>query len=452
MEGYSLSEISEWICADKKIFGAVEEIVTDSRKITPNCLFIALEGEFFDGHKFISEALHKGAAAAVAHKRGEEPQEKTLYVGNTERALRALARMCRIKIDPVTVGITGSVGKTTTREMVAAVVRQKYQTLTTKENLNNNVGMPQTLLQLTPAHQAAVIEMGMTALGEIEELATTLLPRIGVITNIGVSHIERLGSRENIRQAKLEIVQGLREGSPLFLNGDDPMLWGYKNPHLQVIFYGIDNKACQITAKDLVVSTGSTTFTICFQGEKYPARIPCMGQHNVCNALAAFGVGVYLGMEPKEAAAALNQYQVTGWRQKITEFHGFTVVEDCYNAGPESMEAALTTLKGMPCFGRRIAVLADMLELGHLSDQAHRTAGALAGSLGLDAVYAYGEKAKLLVEEAQKSGVPDAVWFPDKKALTEHVIALVKKGDILWVKGSHGMALETLIEELYQRA
>jgi UDP-N-acetylmuramoyl-tripeptide--D-alanyl-D-alanine ligase len=452
LEGYSLSEISEWICADKKLFGTIEEIVTDSRKITPNCLFIALEGEFFDGHRFISEALEKGAAAAVAHKKGEEPQEKTLYVGNTERALRALARMRRIKIDPVTVGITGSVGKTTTREMIAAVVRQKYRTLTTKENLNNNVGMPQTLLQLTPEHQAAVIEMGMTAQGEIEELTTTLLPRVGVITNIGVSHIERLGSRENIRQAKLEIVQGLREGSPLFLNGDDPMLWGYHNPHLQVIFYGIDNKDCQITAKDLVVSTGSTTFTICFQGEKYPARIPCMGPHNVCNALAAFGVGVYLGMEPKEAAAALNQYQVTGWRQKITQFRGFTVVEDCYNAGPESMAAALTTLGGMPCAGRRIAVLADMLELGHLSDQAHRTAGARAGLLGLDAVYAYGEKAKLLVEEAQKSGVPDTAWFPDKKALTEHVIASVKKGDILWVKGSHGMALETLIEAVYQKA
>ncbi len=450
MGGYSLSEISEWICADKKLFGTVEEIVTDSRKITPNCLFVALEGEFFDGHQFIAQALEKGALAAVAHKKGSEPEEKTLYVGNTERALRALARLRRVKIDPVAVGITGSVGKTTTREMIAAVVRQKYRTLTTKENLNNNVGMPQTLLQLTPEHQAAVIEMGMTALGEIEELATTLLPQVGVITNIGVSHMERLGSRENIRQAKLEIVQGLREGSPLLLNGDDPLLWGYKNPHLKVIFYGIDNKDCQITAKDLIVSTGSTTFTICFQGEKYPARIPCMGPHNVRNALAAFGVGICLGLEPKEAAAALNQYQVTGWRQKITEHRGFTVVEDCYNAGPESMEAALTTLKGMPCSGRRIAVLADMLELGYLAEEAHRTIGKLAGALGLDAVYAYGELAKLLVEEARQSGVPETIWFSSKQDLTKKVIASVREGDILWVKGSHGMALETLVEAIYR--
>ena len=146
MSGYSLSEISEWVCADKKLFGTVSEIVTDSRKITPGCLFIALEGEFFDGHCFITEALEKGAVAAVAHKKGAEPEEKTLYVGNTERALRALARLHRIKIDPVTVGITGSVGKTTTREMIAAVVRQRYTTLTTKDNLNNNIGMPQTLL------------------------------------------------------------------------------------------------------------------------------------------------------------------------------------------------------------------------------------------------------------------------------------------------------------------
>ncbi|MDD3193084.1 MAG: UDP-N-acetylmuramoyl-tripeptide--D-alanyl-D-alanine ligase [Oscillospiraceae bacterium] len=452
MSGYFLSEISEWICADKKLFGTVGEIVTDSRKITPGCLFIALEGESFDGHRFIGDALEKGAVAAVAHKKGAEPAEKTLYVGNTERALRALARMHRIKLDPVTVGVTGSVGKTTTREMIAAVVRQKYHTLTTPENLNNNIGMPQTLLQLTPEHQAAVIEMGMTALGEIEELATTLLPQIGVITNIGVSHMERLGSQKNIRQAKLEIVQGLREGAPLLLNGDDSMLWGYENPDLKVIFYGIENKNCQITAKDLVVLMGSTTFTICYQGEKYPARIPCMGSHNVLNALAAFGVGVCLGIDPREAAAALDKYQVTGWRQKITPFHGFTVVEDCYNAGPESMKAALSTLSGMPCTGRRIAVLADMLELGYLSEQAHRLTGQLAGRVKLDAVYAYGEMARLIVEEAKAAGVPDAVWFPEKQALTGHVLASVRPGDILWVKGSHGMALETLVQEVYQQA
>lgn len=452
MNGYSLSEISEWVCADKKLFGTVDQIVTDSRQVTPGSLFVALEGENFDGHQFIGQALEKGAVAVIAHKKGEEPAEKTLYVGNTERALRALARLRRIKIDPVTVGITGSVGKTTTREMIAAVVRQKYRTLTTQENLNNNIGVPQTLLQLTPEHQAAVIEMGMTALGEIEELATTLLPQVGVITNIGVSHMERLGSQQNIRRAKLEIVQGLREGAPLLLNGDDPLLWGYQNPGCHVIFYGIENKNCQITAKDIIVLMGSTTFTICYQGEQYPAHIPCMGSHNVLNALAAFGVGVCLGMEPKEAAAALDKYQVSGWRQKITPFHGFTVVEDCYNAGPESMKAALTTLAGMPCQGRRIAVLADMLELGYLAEQAHQLVGELAGTLHLDAVYAYGPLARLLVEAAKESGVPDTAWFEGKQALTDHVISGVRKGDILWVKGSHGMALETLVEAVYQQA
>ena len=282
MSGYSLSEISEWICADKKLFGTVNEIVTDSRKIVPGCLFIALEGSFSMGTALSKKRWKKALWQRWLTKREAEPAEKTLYVGNTERALRALARLHRIKIDPIAVGVTGSVGKTTTREMIAAVVRQKYHTLTTKDNLNNNIGMPQTLLELAPAHQAAVIEMGMTALGEIEELATTLLPQIGVITNIGVSHMEKLGSQQNIRRAKLEIVQGLREGSPLLLNGDDPLLWGYENPDLKVIFYGIENKDCQITAKDLIVLMGSTTFTICYQ-ERNIRRISPAWDNIMCS-------------------------------------------------------------------------------------------------------------------------------------------------------------------------
>ena len=450
--GYSLSEISEWICADKKLFGEVTRIVTDSRKAEAGCLFIALEGEVVDGHSYIGRALEQGAVAAIAHKKVEHPDDKILYVGNTERALRTLARLHRVKIDPITVGITGSVGKTTTRDMIAAVVKQKYNTLVTQGNLNTNVSMPLTLLQLEKEHQAAVIEMGMTGLGEIEELSTTLLPKVGVITNIGVAHMERLGSRENIRKAKLELVQGLQGGAPLLLNGDDPMLWGYQNPDVKVIFYGIRNKDCQITAKDIAVLLGSTTFTICWQGEKYPARIPCMGEHNVLNALAAFGVGVSLGMEPKEAAAALERYQVTGWRQKIIHHNGFTVVEDCYNAGPESMRAAIETLAGMPCQGKRIAVLADMLELGHISEAAHREIGELAAKNHIDGVYAYGEMAKCIVEAAKAGGIENAVHFADKQSLTEHVIAQAKQGNIFWVKGSHGMALETLIDEVYKRA
>lgn len=447
---FSLSEICEWICADKKLFGTVSEIVTDSRKVTPGSLFIALVGEKMDGHNYIGQALENGAVAAVSHKKRFDPDEKTLYVGNTERALRAIAKMHRIKLDPLTVGITGSVGKTTTREMIAAVMRQKYNTLTTKENLNNHVGMPQTLLELQKEHQAAVIEMGMTALGEIEELATTLLPQIGVITNIGVSHMEKLGSQENIRKAKLEIVRGLRDGSVLILNGDDPLLKTYENPDLEVLFYGIKNKESDVTARDITVLTGSTTFTVQYQGELYPARIPCMGEHNVLAALAAFLVGVKTGIEPKEAAGALANYQTSGWRQNIVQIAGMSVVEDCYNAGPESMRAAIDTLAGMPCQGRRILVAADMLELAHLAESAHRMSGKLAGEKKLDAVWAYGPLAKWITEEAENAGVEHVKHFEDKEALTEYVLENAVPGDILWVKGSHGMALETLLEKLYQ--
>lgn len=451
MSGYSLSEISEWICADKKLFGQVCSIETDSRKVQEGSLFIALEGEVFDGHQFVKEAFLRGAEAVIAHKKVEDDRGKTLYVGNTERALRAIARLHRIKIDPVTVGITGSVGKTTTREMTAAVLGQKYNTLTTRANLNNNIGMPQTLLELTPEHTAAVIEMGMTGLGEIEELATTLLPQIGVITNIGVAHMQRLGSQENIRKAKLEIVQGLRDGAPLILNGDDPLLKNYENDRLKVIFYGIKNKDAAVTAQDITVLMGSTTFSIQYQGERYPARIPCMGEHNVLNALAAFATGVLLGIAPKDAAAALAGYEVTGWRQNIVPFAGFTVVEDCYNAGPESMRAAIETLSGMPCQGRRILVFADMLELGHLAENAHKMCGRLAGERNINAVWAYGELAKHTVQEAKAAGVADARHFTDKKSLTDFVIGQIRPNDVIWVKGSHGMALETLLEEIYTR-
>ena len=447
---FSLSEISEWISADKKIFGAAQSVVTDSRKITPGSLFVALEGGRFDGHAYLAEALQKGAVAAVAHKRGNFPEEKVLFVGDTERAYRAIARLHRIKEAPRMVGITGSVGKTSTKDMIAAVLASELYTLKTEANLNNQFGVPQTLLGLD-GHQAAVVEMAMTAIGEIEELALTVLPDVGVVTNIGVSHMEKLGSRDNIFKAKMEILSGLREGSPLILNGDSDYLCGYENPHYRVIRYGLSGQNCNLTAEEIEEEGAGTSFVVCCEGRRTPVRIPAVGRHNVLNALAAWAVGECLGISPEHRAEALAACLPSGMRQRMVSWRGSTVVEDCYNAGPESMEAALTTLAGRPAMGKKYAALAAMLELGELSLSAHRMVGRRAAELGLDGVFTTGEMGRVISDAAREAGAENARHFDTKEDMAAFLAGLLAPGDILWVKGSHGMALETMLQTLYAR-
>ena len=447
---FSLSEISEWISADKKIFGTVQSVVTDSRKIVPGCLFVALEGERFDGHAYIGEAFQKGAVAAVARKPGEFPMEKVLLVGDTQRAYRSIARLHRIKESPRMVGITGSVGKTSTKDMVAAVLASELYTLKTEANLNNQFGVPQTLLGLD-GHQAAVVEMAMTALGEIEELSLTVLPDVGIVTNIGVSHMERLGSRENIFKAKMEILSGLREGSPLILNGDSDYLCSYENPNYRVIRYGLSGRNCDLTAEQIEEGADGTSFVICWGTERVPVTIPLIGKHNVLNALAAWAAGECLGISPESRAEALASSSPSGMRQRMVPWRESTVVEDCYNAGPESMEAAMTTLAGRSTPGKKYLALADMLELGELSLPAHRKVGRQAARLGFDGVFTTGEMGRIISDTAAENGLSNTRHFESKEDMAVFLAETLAPGDILWVKGSHGMALETMLKMLYAR-
>lgn len=451
MEKLTIREIANALGAACPADGEVLSLCTDSRQITPGCLFVAIQGENFDGHDFIKAALEQGAACALAHHPGDFPKDRVLMVPDTLKALLDLSAWYRGRMPARVVGITGSVGKTTTKEMIAAVLSARFATIKTQGNMNNEIGAPKTLLTINRDTQAAVIEMGMCGFGEIRDLARAARPEIGVITNIGVSHMEQLGSRENILRAKLELAECLPDGAPLFLCGDNDLLSGVKNSRLSIIFYGIDNQNCHICGKIRSSTPLSTEFTIRWQGKTWEASIPGAGRHLVLNALAAFGVGVTMGVEPEEAIAALKAYEPAGMRQKVVEHGGVTVIEDCYNASPDSMAAALDTLSCFPAEGRRIFVASDMLELGAISRRCHRQAGERAAGAGIDLLLAWGEMAEEIVLGARDKGMENARFFREKGELADALAKTVRPGDLVWFKGSRSMKLEEVVQELYRR-
>lgn len=450
MKPLSLKEIAAAIGADSSPDGSITDISTDSRSLPKGCLFIALEGEIFDGHDYIGAALDSGAAFAIAHKQGSWDSSRVLYVKNTGKALLDIAALYRSKFDIKLVGITGSVGKTTTKEMIYAVLSSQYQTLKTQANLNNQIGMPKTLLALEETHGAAVLEMGMSGFGEIEELSLCAKPDIGVITWIGVSHMEQLGSREGILQAKLELTRGLPDGAPLILCGDNDLLSAVRDERLQVIFFGLDPGKNDVTAQEMVQGATNTAFTICYNRARYAAEIPCIGQHNVLDALAAFTVGVCAGIEPQKAAAALSRYRSEGMRQKMVQMGGVTIVEDCYNASPDSMRAAMHTLSEMEATGRKIAVVSDMLELGEIAISAHEETGRYIASLGIDMLFGFGELTSKLVNAAKTAGMRSAYCYYDKERLLVALHDNIRPGDAVWFKASRGMKLEEAVQAVYK--
>ena len=429
----------------------IRAISTDSRDIPHGCLFIALEGERFDGHAFIEKALEQGAAYALAMRPGSySADERVLTVSDTGQALLDIAGCYRDTMPAKIVGITGSVGKTTTRDMVACVLFAAMPTLCTKANLNNEIGLPKTLLELTPEHRAAVLEMGMDGPGQIRRMAHCARPDVGIITNIGVSHIEHLGSRENILAAKMELCEGMADGATLILCGDDELLKTVKTSRLRVMRYGIYNKENDVLAADIETDSTYTAFTVLYNGKRLPTRIPALGEHNVLAALAAFCAGTTLGIEPERALEALQEFSPTGMRQKMVDCRGFTVVEDCYNASPDSMRAALRTLGTMPCKGRRIAVLSDMLELGGIAEQSHYKIGRLAAENAVDCLLCTGELAKQYAEGAKQGGLADVRYYSDKASLAGELCAMLKPGDIVWLKASRGMRLEEVLTRIYE--
>ena len=446
MEKLKLSEIAPYLGATYNKDAEFDSVCIDTRKITKGCLFICIKGERFDAHQFADEALSLGASAVMIHS-DIKPNGAYIKVADTAKAMLSLSGYYRSKFNIPVVGLTGSVGKTTTKEFTHLVVSAKYNAIKTQGNLNNEIGVPQMLFQLNNSVEAAVIEMGMNHFGEISRLVNEVKPTIGLITNIGVSHIENLGSREGILKAKLELCEGLADGAPLILNGDNDMLQTVKDENHKVIFYGIENG--EFKAENIVETENSTSFDIVYYGKTQHIVIPTIGIHNVYNALAAFTVGYFLDVEPQAAADALGTYVPAGMRQKVVDVDGITSIEDCYNASPDSMRAAIKTLSDIKG-NKKIAVLGDMLELGDYAKTAHTNVGAMVGENKIDYLFVYGKDAKYYVEGAKQSGVQNAFLFDDKEKLSDMLLKTASVGDAVLFKGSRGMKLEDVINTVYK--
>ncbi|MEG1870071.1 MAG: UDP-N-acetylmuramoyl-tripeptide--D-alanyl-D-alanine ligase [Oscillospiraceae bacterium] len=425
-------------------------ITTDSREITPDSVFIALKGESFNGNDFAADAVAKGALLAIVDEERDYNTENILIVKNTGTALLDIAEYYRSLFSPKIVAVTGSVGKTTTKEFIWTVLESRYKTIKTEGNQNNQIGLPKTIFNIDETTEAAVVEMGMSGFGEIEELVMAARPDIAVITNIGVSHIEHLGSRDNILKAKLEITKGLKHGAPLILCGDNDLLAEVKDERFKIITYGIKNEDVTVRAVSCRQNGTQTEFEILFGQEKYHVSIPCTGEHNVLNALAAFTVGLFMHIEPLDAAKALANYVPVGMRQNIVQHNNFTVVEDCYNASPDSMEAAVKAFAAMACKGRRIIVLSDMLELGTISEQEHYKVGKQVAQNPIHILVCTGKFSEQYMKGATDAGLQEAFHFANKDELTEFLKGNVQEDDILWFKASRGMKLEDVIKRIYE--
>ena len=430
----------------------IPAVVTDSRRVVPGCVFVCFPGEHVDGHAYAAAAYKAGAAYIVANRPVDGvPAERTVVVPSSHHAMVRMAANYRMLFSPRMIGVTGSVGKTTTKEFCYAVLSAFGNTLKTEGNQNNEIGLPNTLFRLEDATEYAVVEMGMSALGEIDRLARAARPSAGIITRIGVSHLENLGSRENILKAKLELCHGLPDGAPLILNADDDLLPAAKLPgRLHPVWFGIDSDA-DVRAADIAPAEGGTRFTLRDReyGE-YPVFIPTVGRHTVSDALAAYTAATRLGLDPARAAAALANYQTTGMRQRIVQKDGVTIVEDCYNASPDSMKAALEVLRELPA-QRHIALLGDMLELGGVSEQAHRQVGEWAAEAGVDLLIAYGPQSKAMARAAAAKGVT-TLHCITADDVVGYVRQNVHAGDALLAKASHAMRLEDILARIYPTA
>lgn len=447
-------------CKNKNVLCAEDAVIRgvgiDTRTLTPGEIFIAIHGERFDGHDYIETALRRGAYTVICEGVPDGVTEGSfITVPDTGKALLDIAKAYKSQFHglKLTAAVTGSVGKTTTKQFIYSVLSTKYNTHKTPANFNNLIGLPQTVLMLSDEHEAAVFEMGMNSKNEISQMSCCVNPDIGVITNIGTAHIGMLGSREAIRDAKLEITDGFTKKSILIKNGDEPLL--DEVPGERVSF-------CDSSAEVFIYDIRQTGNGMSFDLELYGADIddlyiPVIGKHNVFNAAVACAVGDHAGLSCDELRHGLMSFENTGSRQHIFEYNGITVIDDCYNASPEAMAASLSVLKTVSeekCSkgieGRRVAVLGDMLELGNRERELHIKTGEVVRKNKIDMLYTVGENAKLIALGgeyglSENFGRDEA----ETERLSEELKRELRQGDVVLFKASHSVGLQNVINKVF---
>lgn len=450
MKPLSLNEIIK--CTGAKCdFGGdltVNGVSTDTRTIVKGDLFVALVGENFDGNDYVSVAQENGAVAAICSKpvKADIP---VLLVDDTLKALHKLATYYRNLLGIKVVALTGSNGKTTTRDLTKAVLAAKYKVYSTAGNYNNEIGLPKTILSMDEGYDIAVLEMGMNHLGEISRLTNIAKPDVAMITTVGKAHIGNLGSQENILKAKLEILEGLNPDGLLILNGDNELLRGADTGSFKKSFVGVKVSA-DLTAKDIEVKGNETEFTAVYDGAEYRGRIPLIGEYNVLNSLEAMRCGLHFGITPDIAFKALGSYESVGMRCEAEEVSGVVLVKDYYNASPDSSRVAIEALGDYTKGGKKIALLGEMLELGEFTFDEHKILGELCVKNGVELSMFIGDDFA-----AFKEGAPDSFVFKkdEREAYSEKIKTLVtegkiNKGDAVLIKASRGTKMEDFYEVL----
>lgn len=426
------------------LYKEMKGVVVDSRKVEKDFLFIATVGERVDGHKFIPDVYQKGALCAVSQKKLESPSGPYILVEDTFQALKDAAESYRKTLNIPVIGVTGSVGKTSTKEMIASVLSQKYNVLKTPGNFNNEVGLPLTIFMIDTCHEAAVLEMGMNHFGEMHRLSKMARPTHCVFTNIGVAHLEFLGSRDGILKAKTEMFDYAEENAKVFVNGDDDKLITLKDRALtfgleasnqvyadQIENLGLDGIRCRIYAEGYEIDT----------------LIPLPGIHMVYNAMAGTSVGFSLGLTPEQIKSGIEALKPLNGRSNILHTKRFTILDDCYNANPVSMNAMLDVLDF--AITRKVAILGDMGELGEKSEALHASIGEHLGKLHIDVVITIGELSEAIHHAALKAAPQSmCLHYKDRDSFIKDMEHILKNGDSILVKASHYMGFEHIVEEL----
>ena len=428
---------------DREVAG----VTIDSRKVEKDFLFVAIDGERFNAHQFIPDTIEKGALCVVSHEDLGDTDYPYILVEATGQALLDIAKLYRDSFDVKVVGITGSVGKTSTKEMIASVLAQKYNVHKTQGNFNNECGLPLTIFEMNEEHQVSVLEMGINHFGEMRKLSTVASPDICVITNIGVAHLEFLKTREGIMQEKTQMFQDMKPGGSVVLNGDDPLLSTIgpvkgSDP----IFYGLDQDKNAVYATDVEpLGLKGTSCTIHLPEESFSCVVPIPGIHMVSNALAGSAVGSKLGLTTEEIKRGIESLPSIPGRNHIIQTDRLNLLDDCYNANPVSMKASLDVLN--MGIGRKVAVLGDMGELGPDYAALHRSVGEYAAEIGIDLVCAIGPMSKEIAEGAASDGTK-TLWFETKADFLAQTKDILKDGDNVLIKASHGMEFPEIVEAL----